>query len=134
MSQFDPVILMLHDRARAAIAGHADDALPVCEALLAALLAALAAPMPAAGIPRTLATKAELMALLSIRSARTIEAMVKSGRIPGDAVLRMDRLVRFDLERVIEALRGTSAQAATSRGAEWARRRSSMRALPGGVS
>jgi len=62
MSQFDPVILMLRDRARAAIAGHADDALPVFEALLAALLAALAAPMPAAERPRTLATKAELMA------------------------------------------------------------------------
>lgn len=134
MSRLDPVVLMLRDRARAAIAEQQEDALPVFEALLAALLAALAAPQVTSERPRTFATKAELMALLSIRSSRTIEAMMKSGRIPGDAVLRAGRHVRFDLERVIGALRGQASAPSTSRGAEWARGRSKLRALPGGAS
>jgi hypothetical protein len=74
------------------------------------------------------------MALLSIRSPRTIETMMTSGRIPSDAVVRAGRLVRFDLERVIAALRGTSVGPAPSRGAEWARGRSRLRAVPGGAS
>jgi hypothetical protein len=107
MSRLDPVVLMLRDRTRAAIAAKSEDALPVFEALLAAMLAALAAPTQAAAErPRTLATKGELMVLLSIRSPRTIEKMVKTGEIPGDAVVRVGRMVRFDLERVIAALRG----------------------------
>ena len=135
MSQLDPVIMMLRDRARGAIAGRSEDALPLFEALMAAVHAVLAAPHPTATEnPRTFATKAELMKLLSIRSARTIEKMVKSGRIPADAVVRAERLVRFDLERVFAALRGPTIDPSASRGAAWARRRSRLRALPGGAS
>lgn len=76
---------------------------------------------------RTIATKAELMKLLAIRSPRTIEAMVKSGSIPDTAIVRAGRLVRFDVARVLEALRG--APKAEGRGAAWARARGALRVV-----
>jgi len=76
---------------------------------------------------RTIATKAELMKLLAVRSPRTIEAMVKSGSIPDSAIVRAGRLVRFDVARVLEALRGTPK--AEGRGAAWARARGALRVV-----
>lgn len=77
-----------------------------------------------------LVTKAELRALLSIKSDRTVEAMMADGRIPAEAIVRIgSRKVRFDLARVIEALRGRRSSAAA-----WgARVGGSMRVIDGGV-
>lgn len=99
-------------------------------AVAAERAAADAAREPVAPSARTLATKGEVMSLLGIKSPRTIESMVKAGTIPADAIVRVGRCVRFDVPRLLEALRG--AREVEGRGAAWARRRSAMRAVKGG--
>lgn len=101
-------------------------------AAIAAERAAVDACAPSVAVPsRTLASKGELMALLGIKSGRTVENMVKAGTIPPDAIVRVGRCVRFDVARVVDALRAKNIQT-ESRGAAWAQRRSSLRAVAGG--
>lgn len=126
---------------------------PDLVAMLAAERAAADATSEASTSPqtRTIVTKAQLAEVLRLGveaedeqpdeqpvegkrprppGERTIETMVKDGRIPPDAIIRVGRRVRFDLERVIDALRGKGP--AETRGAAWAGRRSRLKVIAGG--
>jgi hypothetical protein len=84
---------------------------------------------PIAPTELRLAKKRELAQLLDV-SERAIENMVSDRRIPPEAVVRAGRRVRFDLPKVIEALRGKQSPA--SNAAQWARRVGRLRVVDGG--
>jgi hypothetical protein len=121
---------LLREQARAAIAAGRPDAL----ALFEAYDLVVSAPRPDAPHkeePPRLVTKEELRALLSIKSDRTIEGLCKGGKIPPEAIVRVGRRVRYDLARVLEALRGERV-ASQSAGARWAERVGALRVVDGG--
>lgn len=79
---------------------------------------------------RRLVSKTELAEMLDVCEPH-VEGMQRDGRIPPEAIVRAGRRVRYDLERVIDALRGKGA--AESRGAAWARRKNTLRVIEGGT-
>lgn len=88
----------------------------------------------AAAIPEPirLGTNEDLQQLLGV-CARTIDAMRADGRIPEDAVIKIGRRgVRYDVAKVIDALRGKRAASAESKAASWARRVGSLKVVNGG--
>jgi excisionase family DNA binding protein len=127
-------IAMVEAQARTAITAKRDDAPALFEAYVALAAAARVAPSTDAPKEIRLATKPDLKKLLGVASDRTIECMVKDGRIPAAAVVRVGRLIRFDLALVLEALRPKTTAAMESRGAAWAKQRSRMRAIAGGAA
>lgn len=125
------LLSMLESQVEQAITAHREDALYSFRAYVAAMKAAqVGNALPVAPEEQTrLGTKADLRALLSIKSDRTIETMEHDGRIPADAVIRIGRKVRYDLAKIVEALRGGRSTAA-SWGARVGR---SMRVINGGA-
>ena len=124
------LLSMLEAQVEQAIVAKRDDAIYLYRAHVAAMKAAqVGDAAPVASEQTRLGTKADLRALLSIKSDRTIETMERDGRIPADAVIRIGRKVRYDLAKVVEALRGSRSSAAARWGARVGR---GMRVIDGG--
>lgn len=111
-----------------ALARVADDELVALVAAERAVADSRVMDTHVSGSPSRLATKAQLAEALAL-SARTIEAMTADGRIPAEAVVRAGRRVRYDLARIVDALRGKAAVVPESRATAWARRGANLRVV-----
>ena len=127
------------DRVLARIAD--PEAIAAVAAERAAVDATIASVAPASASPVTIVDTAKLAQLLDL-DPRTVRNMRADRRIPADAVIEVGGRVRYDLARVLDALRASrrapemgvvrTVDEGDESARAWVRRRAGMRLVPGG--